>query len=60
VVEIDHPATQAWKRQCLAEADLAVPELVTFVATDFSSEPLPATKTDCRESGHLTKAILLI
>jgi methyltransferase (TIGR00027 family) len=42
VVEVDHPATQAWKRQRLAEAGLAVQDGVTFVATDFSSEPLSA------------------
>jgi methyltransferase (TIGR00027 family) len=42
VVEFDHPATQTWKRQRLAEAGLAVPDGVTFVATDFTSEPLSA------------------
>lgn len=42
VVEVDHPATQAWKRQRLAEADIAVPEGVAFAATDFEAEPLSA------------------
>jgi methyltransferase (TIGR00027 family) len=42
VVEVDHPATQAWKRRRLVEAHLAVPEGVTFVALDFASEPLSA------------------
>jgi methyltransferase (TIGR00027 family) len=41
VFEVDHPATQAWKRQRLADARIAVPEGVTFAATDFASEPLP-------------------
>ena len=41
VFEVDHPATQAWKRQRLADARLAVPEGVTFVAVDFAAESLP-------------------
>lgn len=41
VFEVDHPATQAWKRQRLVEAHLPVPEGVTFVALDFATEPLP-------------------
>jgi methyltransferase (TIGR00027 family) len=42
VVEVDHPATQAWKRRRLAEADIAVPEGVAFASIDFAAEPLPA------------------
>lgn len=42
VFEVDHPATQAWKRQRLAEAHIAVPEGVTFAAVDFAGEPLPS------------------
>lgn len=42
VVEVDHPATQAWKHRRLAEARVAVPEGVTFVALDFAAEPLSA------------------
>ena len=41
VFEVDHPATQAWKRQRLAHARIVVPEGVTFVAVDFATEPLP-------------------
>lgn len=41
VFEVDHPATQAWKRQRLAEAHIAVPEGVTFAAVDFAAESLP-------------------
>jgi methyltransferase (TIGR00027 family) len=41
VLEVDHPATQAWKRQRLADAHIAVPEAVTFVAIDFAAEALP-------------------
>jgi methyltransferase (TIGR00027 family) len=40
VFEVDHPATQAWKRQRLADAHIAVPEGVTFAAIDFAAEPL--------------------
>ncbi|MDQ2924849.1 MAG: class I SAM-dependent methyltransferase [Acidobacteriota bacterium] len=35
VFEVDHPATQAWKRERLAAAALGVPESVRFVAVDF-------------------------
>lgn len=41
VFEVDHPATQAWKRQRLVEAHIAVPEGVTFAAVDFAAESLP-------------------
>lgn len=40
VLEVDHPATQAWKRRRLAEAGIAVPPSVEFVALDFAREPL--------------------
>lgn len=42
VFEVDHPATQAWKRSQLAAAGLALPESLTFVPVDFESETLPA------------------
>src|SRR5580698_8350642 len=35
VFEVDHPATQAWKRQRLAEADIATPDSLTFAPVDF-------------------------
>jgi methyltransferase (TIGR00027 family) len=41
VWEIDHPATQAWKRQRLAEAGIAVPSGLTFVPIDFERQRLP-------------------
>lgn len=40
VIEVDHPATQAAKRERLAAAGIAVPDSVTFAATDFSSRSL--------------------
>ncbi len=41
VFEVDHPATQAWKRRQLAAAALAPPESLTFVSVNFESETLP-------------------
>ncbi len=35
VFEVDHPATQAWKRQALRDAAFEVPETTTFVPVDF-------------------------
>ena len=40
VFEVDHPATQAWKRRQLAAAQLAPPESLVFVSADFESETL--------------------
>jgi methyltransferase (TIGR00027 family) len=40
IFEVDHPATQAWKRQRLAEADIALPASLTFVPVDFERETL--------------------
>jgi len=41
VFEVDYPATQAWKRQRLAEADIVIPDWLTFAPVDFESESLP-------------------
>ena len=35
VYEVDHPATQMWKRERLAEAQIALPQWLVFVAVDF-------------------------
>ncbi|GAA0549029.1 methyltransferase (TIGR00027 family) [Rhizomicrobium palustre] len=40
IVEIDHPATQAAKRQMIAAAELTVPENLRFAAADFTREGL--------------------
>ena len=40
VVEIDHPATQAWKRRWLAEHGHAVVPDLSFVAVDFERDSL--------------------
>jgi len=41
VFEVDHPATQAWKRERLTEMNTAVPEWLTFVSVDFEREAFP-------------------
>jgi methyltransferase (TIGR00027 family) len=40
VWEVDHPATQAWKRERLQEAGIAVPPSLCFVPIDFEHETL--------------------
>jgi methyltransferase (TIGR00027 family) len=40
VFEVDHPATQQWKRELLTEAGLAVPDSQTFVPVDFERQTL--------------------
>ena len=40
VFEVDHPATQAWKRQRLVGAELAPPPWLTFVPVDFEQDDL--------------------
>jgi methyltransferase (TIGR00027 family) len=43
IYEVDHPATQAWKRQRLAEAQLAVPPWLILVPVDFERDDLGET-----------------
>jgi methyltransferase (TIGR00027 family) len=38
VFELDHPATQAWKRERLAAVGIEVPDGLTFVGVDFERE----------------------
>ena len=40
VFEVDYPATQAWKRERLKEAGLALPASLTFVPIDFERQSL--------------------
>lgn len=51
VFEVDFPATQAWKRQMLAEAAITPPADLTFVPLDFEhktlSEGLSENGFDC-------------
>jgi methyltransferase (TIGR00027 family) len=41
VFEVDHPATQAWKRQRLQDAAIPLPSWLTFVPVDFERQTLP-------------------
>src|SRR5262249_52440962 len=40
VFEVDHPDTQAWKRDLLARTGIAIPEGVTHVPIDFQAQSL--------------------
>jgi methyltransferase (TIGR00027 family) len=42
VFEVDHPATQAWKRRLLAGAEIPEPPRLTFVPVDFERGTLEA------------------
>lgn len=42
VFEVDHPATQSWKRQLLKEAGIPLPDHLTFAPVDFEHEALAA------------------
>jgi methyltransferase (TIGR00027 family) len=40
IFEVDHPATQAWKRERLKETGIGEPENLTFAAIDFEQQSL--------------------
>ena len=40
VYEVDHPSTQAWKRGCLGDAGIAIPQHLRFVPVDFNEQAL--------------------
>ena len=37
---MDHPATQAWKREALATAGIGIPSCLTFATVDFERQTL--------------------
>ena len=41
IFEVDHPATQAWKRQRLEAAAIPIPNSLTFAPIDFERQTLP-------------------
>src|SRR3984957_670677 len=47
VFEVDHPATQAWKREQLLAAEIAIPSSLTFVPVDFEQQTLGAGLEPC-------------
>ena len=48
VFEVDHPATQAWKRDRLAREGIALPASLTFALVDFEQQ---ASLMDCVPQG---------
>ncbi|HUP05130.1 MAG TPA: SAM-dependent methyltransferase [Bryobacteraceae bacterium] len=40
VFEVDHPATQAWKREMASQAGIPTPPTLTFAPVDFESQEL--------------------
>ena len=54
VFEVDHPGTQRWKQQLLAEASIGVPASLTFVAADFERDDL---ESDGLASADLASAL---
>jgi methyltransferase (TIGR00027 family) len=40
VIEVDHPATQAWKRERLASTGIEIPPTVSYTGVDFEKEAL--------------------
>jgi methyltransferase (TIGR00027 family) len=42
VFEVDHPATQEWKREQLLAAEIAIPSSLTFAPVDFEQQTLGA------------------
>jgi methyltransferase (TIGR00027 family) len=43
IFEVDHPATQRWKRRRLTEGGISVPDNLSFVPVDFEKVSLAAT-----------------
>ncbi len=41
IFEVDHPATQLWKRERLADAAISIPPSLTFAPIDFERQTLP-------------------
>jgi methyltransferase (TIGR00027 family) len=47
VFEVDHPATQAWKRALLGKVRIEEPASLTFVPVDFETQTLPERLISC-------------
>jgi methyltransferase (TIGR00027 family) len=41
VFEVDHPATQQWKRELLQRSQIAIPASITYTPVDFERQSLP-------------------
>jgi len=47
VFEVDHPATQGWKRTVLSKVEIEEPASVTYVPVDFETQTLPERLSAC-------------
>jgi methyltransferase (TIGR00027 family) len=47
VFEVDHPATQGWKRALLGKVRIEEPASLTFVPVDFETQTLPERLSAC-------------
>jgi methyltransferase (TIGR00027 family) len=52
IFEVDHPATQAWKRRCLAARGIASPRNLRYVAVDFENDSLEERLAKCGFEAH--------
>jgi O-methyltransferase involved in polyketide biosynthesis len=57
VFEVDHPATQAWKRNCLEKAAIPIPASVAYVSVDFERQMITDT---LRQSGFKSDELTFI
>jgi methyltransferase (TIGR00027 family) len=57
VFEVDHPATQAWKRSCLEKAAVPIPASVTYVSVDLERQMLTRA---LRESGFKSDELTFV
>jgi methyltransferase (TIGR00027 family) len=46
VFEVDHPATQQWKRELLQRNKIAIPDSITYTPVDFERQSLSAQLSD--------------
>ncbi|AOY95379.1 hypothetical protein BKK79_26800 [Cupriavidus sp. USMAA2-4] len=46
IFEVDLPATQQWKRECLSAAGIGIPASLTYVPTDFEHGSLAGALSD--------------
>ena len=56
VFEVDHPATQAWKRERLCAAKIAIPPTAHLVPVDFEQQSLEAQLRAAAFDPHLCTA----
>ncbi|HTZ57748.1 MAG TPA: class I SAM-dependent methyltransferase [Acidobacteriaceae bacterium] len=52
VFEVDHPATQQWKRELLHRSRIAIPGSITYTPVDFECQSLSAQLSEAGFDGH--------